>query len=81
MVTPASACAIASAAGCISRQWNGADTGSSIARLAPLVLAISSPRSTAALSPEITTWPPPLSLAAWQTWPCAASSATATAAS
>ena len=73
MVTSASAFAIASAAGCISLQWNGADTGSSIARLAPLVLAISSARSTAALSPETTTCPPPLSLAAWQTWPCAAS--------
>src|ERR1700676_2674602 len=81
MVTPASAFAITSAAGCINRQWNGADTGSSMARLAPLVLAISSARSTAALSPETTTCPPPLSLAAWQTWPCAASSATATAVS
>ena len=38
IVTSASAFAIASAAGCISRQWNGAETGSSIARLAPLRL-------------------------------------------
>jgi hypothetical protein len=81
MVISASAFAIASAAGCISLQWNGADTGNSIARLAPLVLAISSARSTAALSPETTTCPPPLSLAAWQTCPCAASLATAIAAS
>src|SRR6478735_2908737 len=71
IVTFASASAMASAAGCINLQWNGADTGSSIARLAPLVLAISTARSTAALSPETTTCPPPLSLAAWQTWPCA----------
>src|SRR5207302_8223946 len=81
MVTSASALAITSAAGCIRRQWNGADTGSNMARLAPLILAISSARSTAALSPETTTCPPPLSLAAWQTWPWAASAATAIAAS
>ncbi len=80
-LTFASACAITSAAGCISAQWKGADTGSSMARLAPLVLAISTARSTAALSPDTTTWPPPLSLAAWQTCPCAASAATAAAAS
>ena len=73
MVTPANAFAIASAAGCISAQWNGADTGSSMARLAPFVFAISTARSTAALSPETTTCPPPLSLAAWHTWPWAAS--------
>src|ERR1043166_6403923 len=54
-VTVASAFAIASAGGCISAQWNGADTGSSIARLAPFALAISTARSTAALSPETTT--------------------------
>ena len=57
ILASASASAIASAAGCISAQWNGAVTGSSIARLAPLALAISIARSTAALSPEITTWP------------------------
>src|SRR6266496_3255580 len=45
-VTPPSASAIASAAGPISAQWNGADTGSISARLAPLVLAISIARST-----------------------------------
>src|SRR6476646_6010474 len=76
-----SASAMASAAGCISAQWKGADTGSSMARRAPLLLAISTARSTAALSPDTTTCPPPLSLAASQTWPCAASLATAAAAS
>ena len=80
-LTFASACAITSAAGRIKAQWKGADTGSSMARLAPLLLAISTARSTAALSPDTTTWPAPLSLAAWQTWPCAASAATAAAAS
>src|ERR1039458_142150 len=55
MLTFASACAITSAAGCIKAQWKGADTGSSMARLAPLVLAISTARSTAALSPDTTT--------------------------
>ena len=53
--TFASASAITSAAGCINAQWNGADTGKSIARLAPLALAISTARSTAALLPETTT--------------------------
>ena len=62
--TCASASAITSAAGAISAQWKGALTGSRIARLAPLALAISTARSTAARSPETTTWPGPLSLAA-----------------
>src|SRR5215813_2956515 len=53
--TLAKASAIASAAGCISAQWKGADTGRIIARLAPLVFAISTARSTAALLPETTT--------------------------
>src|SRR4030095_1332167 len=65
--TVAHASAITSAAGCISAQWKGADTGRSIARLAPLVLAISIARSTARFEPEMTTCPPPLSLAAWHT--------------
>ena len=52
-----------------------------MARRAPCPLAISTARSTAALSPETTTWPPPLSLAAWHIWPRAASAATATACS
>jgi hypothetical protein len=64
IVVVASAAAIAKAAGCINAQWNGADTGSASARLAPLALAISIARSTAAFAPEITTCPPPLSLAA-----------------
>ena len=42
-------CAIASAAGCISAQWNGAETGSITARLAPAALASSTARSTPAL--------------------------------
>ncbi len=42
-----SASAIASAAGAISAQWNGAETGSSMARRTPLVLAISTARSIA----------------------------------
>src|SRR5260370_1096299 len=45
--TAASACAMASAAGCISAQWKGAETGSSMARRAPLPLAISPPRAAA----------------------------------
>ncbi len=49
MSTSASASAIASAAGCISAQWKGAETGSSSARLAPFALAISTARSTARL--------------------------------
>jgi hypothetical protein len=40
-------------------------------------LAISTARSTAALWPETTTCAGSLSLAAWQTSPCAASAATA----
>ena len=72
---------MASAAGFISAQWNGADTFSIIARLAPLALAISTARSTADLLPDTTTCPPPLSLATSQTSPCAASAATAVAAS
>ena len=55
IVTLASACAMASAAGCMSAQWKGADTGSMMARLAPFALAISAQRSTAALEPETTT--------------------------
>ena len=46
---------MASAAGFISAQWKGALTGKSIARLAPLALAISQARSTADLWPEMTT--------------------------
>ena len=54
----------------MSAQWNGADTGSIIARLTPCALAISTARSTADLSPDNTTCPPPLSLAAAQTPRC-----------
>ena len=80
IATPASASAIRSAAGCISAQWKGALTGSSIARFAPRALAISTARSTAALSPETTTCAGSLSFAASQTSPCAASAATASTA-
>src|ERR1019366_3729672 len=52
------ASAIASAAGAIRAQWNGAETGSSMARRMPLVLAISMARSIAGRAPEITIWPP-----------------------
>ena len=53
--TAASASAMTCAAGCIRAQWNGAETGRSSARFAPLALAISTARSTAALWPETTT--------------------------
>ncbi len=66
-----SASAIASAAGAISAQWNGAETGSSMARRTPRILAISTARSTAPRWPEITICPPPLSFAGSITsrWP------------
>ena len=44
-----------SAAGCINAQWKGAETDSMMARRLPFALAISIARSTAALSPEMTT--------------------------
>ena len=66
MVVLASASAISSAAGCISGQWNGAETFSGMAR-APNSLAFSMALSTAALDPEITTLPLLLSLATTQT--------------
>ncbi len=72
IATAASASAIASAAGCISGEWNGAETFSAMARLMPMLLAISGALSTAALVPEITTWPGALSLATTQTPPAAA---------
>ena len=62
--TPAKASAITAAAGCINAQWNGADTGSSKARLAPRARAISNARSTAARWPDTTTCAGSLSLAA-----------------
>src|SRR6516225_3617705 len=46
---------ITSAAGCIRGQWNGADTGSIIARLTPCALATPTARSTAAFAPDKTT--------------------------
>ena len=60
----ASASRIASAAGRISAEWKGADTARGSARLAPFGLASAMARSIAAFEPDMTTWPPPLSLAA-----------------
>src|SRR5581483_3370809 len=81
MFTFASALAIASAAGCINGQWNGADTDKGMARLTPLALAIAGTRSIALLAPESTTCPGALSLATTQTSSPAASLATASATS
>ena len=55
------ASSIITRAGSINLQWNGALTGSKIALLAPLFLAISIAFSTAFTSPLITTWPSALS--------------------
>ena len=63
-----------SSAGFISAQWNGALTGSGIARLAPSALARSAARCTAATAPAMTTCPAPLTFAGLTTSPCAASS-------
>ena len=49
------------------RQWNGALTGSIMLRRAPLALASSTARSTAARAPLTTAWPGALSLATSQT--------------
>ena len=46
-----------SAASAISGEWAATDTGSSMARFAPSSFAIASDASTAARSPETTTWP------------------------
>ena len=64
---------MASAAGAISAEWKGAETGSISARLAPFSVQSRAASSTAAFAPEITSCPPPLSLAIWQTEPLAAS--------
>jgi hypothetical protein len=63
-----------SSAGFISAQWNGALTGSGIARRAPSARARSAARCTAAAAPAITTCPAPLTLAGLTTSPCDASS-------
>ena len=70
-----------SAAGCISEEWNGAETGSGSARFTPFALAISMARSIAPLWPESTTCPPPLSFATSQTSFWAASRAISAASS
>jgi len=51
------ASAIASAAGAISAQWKGAETGSSMARFTPSALRFSMARSTAPWRRRTTTWP------------------------
>ena len=71
---------MASAAGAIRAQWNGALTGSIRLRRAPRPAAISTARATAARWPLTTTCPGALSLAQAHTWSPAASSATAWAA-
>ena len=72
-----SASAIASAAGRISAQWNGALTGSGSARLAPAAFSdLDRPLDRGLAWPETTTCPGALSLATPQTSPCAASAAT-----
>ena len=77
MATLPKASAITSAAGCISAQWNGAETLSGMKRRTPCFLASSPARSMAVLAPEITTCVGSLSLATSQTSPCAASAASA----
>jgi hypothetical protein len=64
-----------SAAGCISVEWNGALTGSGIARFAPFALHASIARSTAAFSPAITTWPGALKFTACTSPPASAHAA------
>ena len=75
----ANTASIASAAGAIKAQWNGADTGKGMQRLAPRSVASAMARSIAAVAPDSTTWPGALSLAGWQTSPSAASAAKAEA--
>ena len=61
-----------SCAGFISAQWNGAETGSITARLAPLCEAISTARFTALALPEITVCSGEFKFAGDTTSPCAA---------
>ena len=65
----ANASCIRSAAGLINSEWKGADTGRGKARLAPAFFAAAIARSTAAAAPEMTSCPPPLSLAIWHDAP------------
>ena len=75
MAVSASAFSIASAAGCINGQWNGAETGSRTPRLMPQrslsSFTIATARSIAPLWPEITTWVGSLSFATVQISPSA----------
>jgi len=59
----------------ISGEWEAMLTSSRTARLAPAAVARATPRSSASVSPEITTWPGQLSLAStsgrpvsWLAW-------------
>jgi hypothetical protein len=70
-----------SAAGSISEECEGTDTGSGSARLAPFSFASAIARSTAALLPAITTCPGELRFTASTTSPAAASLHTARTAS
>ena len=70
-----------SAAGFISSQWNGADTGSGSARRTPRFLATSMARSMPLFVPAMTICPGALMLATDTTSPCAASSQIARASS
>ena len=68
----ASACFKRSAAGRIRLLWNGADTGSGKARLAPWLLSHSQALSTAARLPAITVWAGSLKFTASTTSPLSA---------
>ncbi len=57
----------------MSAQWNGALTGSGMARLAPSSFARADARATASFEPAITTWPGAFMFAGLTTSPCAAS--------
>ena len=52
-----------------SAEWKGAETVSISARLAPFSVQSLAASSTAGLAPEMTSCPPPLSLAIWHTEP------------
>ena len=78
---PASASRSRSAAGAISEEWNGALTGSAIARFAPRAFADSTALCTAPAWPAMTTCPGALKFTASQTSPRAASAHAAPTAS
>ena len=67
LFTSRRASCIASAAGCIKLEWNGAETESRMALFAPFSVASFTAALTPFAAPEITSCPPPLSLAISQT--------------